>query len=62
MVFSVKAGENGYDVVVDRGILSSVDELLNLDRRVLVVTDDGVPKTYSEKIEKACKKWYNTIR
>lgn len=56
MIFSVKAGENGYDVVVDRGVLSDVGELLNLDRRVLVVTDDGVPKTYSEKIEKACKK------
>ena len=56
MIFSVKAGENGYDVVVGRGILSDVGELLNLDRRVLVVTDDGVPKTYSEKIEKVCKK------
>ena len=56
MIFSVKAGENGYDVVVGRGILSDVGKLLNLDRRVLVVTDDGVPKTYSEKIEKACKK------
>lgn len=56
MIFSVKAGENGYDVVVDRDILPSIGKLLNLDRRVLVVTDDGVPKTYSEKIEKACKK------
>lgn len=56
MIFSVKAGENGYDVVVDRGVLSDIGKLLNLDRRVLVVTDDGVPKTYSEKIEKACEK------
>ena len=56
MIFNVKAGENGYDVVVGRGILPSVGELLNLDRRVLVVTDDGVPKTYSEKIEKTCEK------
>ena len=56
MVFNVKAGENGYDVVVGRGILSNVGKLLNLDRRVLVVTDDGVPTTYSEKVEKACEK------
>lgn len=56
MVFNVKAGENGYDVAVGRGILSNVGKLLNLDRRVLVVTDDGVPTTYSEKVEKACEK------
>lgn len=56
MIFSVKAGENGYDVVVGRGLLSDVGKLLNLDRRVLVVTDDGVPKTYFQKIEKVCKK------
>ncbi len=47
--------ENSYDILVERGILSRAGEHLNLQRRVLIVTDSGVPKEYSETIAQQCK-------
>lgn len=46
--------ENGYDIVVERGILSKAGEHLNLNRRVLVVTDSGVPPVYAETVAEQC--------
>lgn len=47
--------ENSYDIVIERGILSRAGEILNLNRRVLVVTDSGVPEIYAQTIAKQCK-------
>ncbi len=47
--------ENSYDIVVERGILKKAGEQLNLNRRVLVVTDTGVPSVYAETVAKQCK-------
>ena len=45
-----------YDIVVDRGLLQNIGQLLDLDRKVLLLTDDGVPARYADVVEKACKK------
>ena len=55
MIIKVDLGENGYDIVLERGALSRIEELLRLDRRVLIVTDSGVPKEYAEAVASACK-------
>ena len=47
--------ENSYDIIVERGILEKAGAQLNLDRRVLVVTDTGVPAEYAETLSKQCK-------
>ena len=47
--------ENSYDIVVERGILKSADKYLNLNRRVLVVTDSGVPEEYAQTLAGQCK-------
>ncbi len=47
--------ENSYDIIVQRGILKSAGEHLNLNRRVLIVTDTGVPEIYAETLAKQCK-------
>ena len=47
--------ENSYDIIVERGILKKAKELLNLDRRVLIVTDTGVPAIYAQTLAKQCK-------
>lgn len=47
--------ENSYDIIVERGLLQKASSLLNLDRRVLVVTDSGVPSSYAEALAKQCK-------
>ena len=48
-------GENSYDIVVERGVLGRAGELLDLNRRVLVVTDSGVPAQYSKTLAEQCK-------
>ncbi len=55
MILPVSLGEQGYDIVVERGALSHIGELLPLDRKVLVVTDSGVPKDYAKKVVSAAK-------
>ena len=48
-------GENSYDIVVERGVLGRAGELLDLNRRVLVVTDSGIPAQYSKTLAEQCK-------
>ncbi len=47
--------ENSYDIVVQRGILGKAGEHFDLNRRVLVVTDSGVPEIYAKTLGKQCK-------
>lgn len=45
----------GYDIIVERNCLKKVGEHFSLDRKVLIVTDTGVPETYSKTVAEACK-------
>ena len=47
--------EQSYDILVQRGILASAGEHLNLERRVLVVTDSGVPAGYAQTLARQCR-------
>lgn len=47
--------ENSYDIVVEKGILLRANQHLNLNRRVLIVTDSGVPEEYARTIKNQCK-------
>lgn len=58
MVIPVKTTNSEYNIYLERGALSKAGEYLNLARKVLIVTDDGVPSKYSEAIEKMCKEPY----
>ena len=51
----VELGARSYDVIAERGCLSRASELLNLSRRVLIVTDDGVPAQYAAAVAAQCK-------
>ena len=47
--------DNSYDIIIERGILEESGKYLDLDRRVLIVTDSGVPEGYAETVAKQCK-------
>jgi len=47
--------ENSYDILVERGILHHAGEQLHLNRRVLIVTDSGVPQEYAQILSQQCK-------
>lgn len=55
MVITVKTGGGSYNIRLERGALKKAAEVLNLNRRVLIVTDSGVPKEYAETVAAACK-------
>ncbi len=50
MIITMNLGEHSYDIVIERGVLNNAGKLINLNRNVLIVTDDGVPQEYAEKI------------
>ncbi len=49
------ADGRGYDIIIADGALTRAGELCNLNRRVMIVTDDGVPRTYVECVKAQCK-------
>ncbi len=55
MVISVSLGTQSYPIILDSGVLSHAGEHLDLARRVLVVTDSGVPEEYAETVAGACR-------
>ena len=54
----MELGKNSYNIELERGNLNRASELLNLDRRVLIITDEGVPIKYAEKIAGQSKEAY----
>ncbi len=55
MISPVNTSNESYDIVLERGALLKAGEYLNLNRKALIVTDDGVPSIYSETIFNQCK-------
>ena len=54
MIVPVKTDTWNYDSVLEPGAIKKAGELLNLNRRVLVVTDSGVPAQYAETVAAQC--------
>lgn len=55
MIIPMELGADSYDIVLEKGALKKAGEYLNLNRRVLIVTDTGVPEIYARTVAKACK-------
>lgn len=53
-MITMNLGERSYDILIRRGSLSHAGEFMNLKRRVLIVTDDGVPAQYAEAVASQC--------
>ena len=54
----MELGKNSYNIELERGNLDKASELLNLNRKVMIITDEGVPSAYAEKIAMQCKEAY----
>ena len=54
-VLPIRLGERSYDVILEPGCLQRAGEYLDLNRKVLIVTDDGVPAQYAACIAKQCR-------
>ena len=58
MILTTKTSVGQYDIVIKRGVLSDLSEYLNLNRKVLIVTDSGVPELYAKTVAAQCKEGY----
>ena len=50
MTLTVNLPHTKYDIIIEHGSLSKAADYLNLNRRVLIVTDSGVPAQYANTI------------
>lgn len=55
MIIRMELGDSSYDIVLERGCLKKAGDLLNLDRKVFILTDDGVPAQYAETVAGQCR-------
>ncbi|MBO5321861.1 MAG: 3-dehydroquinate synthase [Clostridia bacterium] len=55
MIIPVKTNTGEYNIYLERGILAKSSTLINLNRKVLIVTDSGVPESYSKTVASQCK-------
>ena len=55
MVISVSLGAQSYPILLEAGALARAGQHLCLARRVLVVTDSGVPQEYARTVACACR-------
>lgn len=55
MSLRMELGDNSYDIFIGRDGLERAHRLLNLDRKVCIVTDSGVPRQYAEGVAGRCK-------
>lgn len=58
MIIKVNTTQDDYDIVIEPQALDHIEEYLNLNRKVLIITDSGVPTIYSEKVLAKCKEGY----
>ena len=54
MKLTINCKTYSYDVIIQRNILNNVSEYLSLQRKVLILTDDGVPSEYVLKVSSQC--------
>lgn len=55
MIINVDLKHTNYNIYIERGVLKKAGKLINLDRKVLIVTDEGVPEEYAETLAAQCK-------
>lgn len=55
MIIPVKTQTGSYNIYLERGGLKKAGQLLSLDRKVMIVTDSGVPSDYAETVAAQCK-------
>ena len=58
MKLRVNLQENSYDIVLEHGSLHHVGELIDLNRKVMIITDEGVPMEYASCLLAQCKEGF----
>lgn len=54
MNIPVSLGKDSYNITLERGCIKKAHEIFSLRRKVLIVTDEGVPFAYAQSVAKGC--------
>lgn len=54
----MELGQNSYNIELNRGNLHRAGELLHLNRKVMIITDTGVPIDYANTVAAECEEAY----
>lgn len=55
MKLHIDLKENGYDIIMEHGVLHHVSDHIDLNRKVMIITDSGVPAAYASIVAQQCK-------
>ena len=55
MQLTVNMKERSYPIVIRRGILDQIADVLGKYNKVMIVTDQGVPCEYAQRVQKQCR-------
>lgn len=55
MKMTLHLGKRSYNIILNRGALATLHQLADLNRKVAVVTDSGVPAPYAQTVADQCK-------
>lgn len=58
MKFSVNLPHSSYDIVIERYALGNLHQYVDLNRKVLIITDDGVPEEHVQVVKDQCPQGY----
>ena len=55
MKLTVNLKERSYPILIQRGILDQLSDVLQKYDKVMIVTDQGVPAQYADRVQKQCR-------
>lgn len=58
MELSIKTRTNTYPIYLEQGCLTTIKERVNLNRKVVLITDENIPTKYIETIKAQCKECF----
>lgn len=58
MILNLELKERSYDIVIERGVIKKAAKHLNLERKVMIITDTGVPAEYADCVLSQSKDGY----
>lgn len=61
MQLSVNLKEKSYDIIIEHGVLNRIGDFADLNRKVLIISDTGVPMEYVNTVMKQCPQGYYHI-
>lgn len=61
MKLTVTLPHSSYDIIIQRGGLSQLSSYVNLDRKVLVITDQGLPQSHIDLVLSQCPQGFVSV-